>query len=57
VLCSVADKLTNIASLDLSENEFGDEGVAIITEGLCYNSALKHLSLDKNFKSKTKARY
>lgn len=57
MLCSVADKLTNIASLDLSENEFGDEGVAIITEGLCYNSALKHLSLDKNFKSKTKARY
>jgi hypothetical protein len=67
VLASLAEKITNISTLDLSDNEFGgiffffnffflDEGVAIVAEGFCYNTSIRNLSLDKNFKNKGKLR-
>ena len=56
VLASLADKINNVVYLDLSDNDFGDEGLGIVTEGLRYNNSLKHLSLDKNYKGKTKTK-
>jgi len=56
VLSSMSDKLTNIVSLDLRDNEFGDEGVSTLCDGLCYNTTLKHLSLAANFKGANKGK-
>jgi len=56
VLGNMADKLSNIASLDLRDNEFGDEGVSNICDGFCYNTNLKHLSLAANFKGAKKGK-
>jgi len=56
VLSSMADKLSNIVSLDLRDNEFGDEGVSTLCDGLCYNTNLKHLSLAANFKGAAKGK-
>lgn len=51
---SIAEKIGNISFLDLSENEFGDEGVQYVADGFCYNSTIKHLLLNGNFKGKHK---
>eukprot|EP01132_Coremiostelium_polycephalum_P009748 gene9748-11973_t len=57
MLASLGDKISNIQFMDLSENDFGDEGVSVIADGFCANSALKKLVLNGNFKSsKTKSR-
>ncbi|KAF2075298.1 hypothetical protein CYY_003375 [Polysphondylium violaceum] len=57
MLSSVADKLNNVTILDLSENDFGDEGVSVICEGFTSNTCVKRLLLNGNFKtSKTKSR-
>lgn len=56
VLGNMADKLSNIASLDLRDNEFGDEGVSNVCDGFCYNTNLKHLSLAANFKGAKKGK-
>ncbi|EGG21298.1 leucine-rich repeat-containing protein [Cavenderia fasciculata] len=57
MLASLADKIPNISVLDVSENDFGDEGVSVICEGFCQNNSVKRLVLNGNFKvSKTKSR-
>lgn len=56
VLAGLVDKLAAVTSLNLAENDFGDDGVSIVAEALCYNSHLKHLSLKGNFKSRSKTR-
>jgi hypothetical protein len=38
VIASLAEKMQNISSLDVSENDFGDEGIAILAEGLSFNT-------------------
>ncbi|KAN0050285.1 hypothetical protein ACTA71_003402 [Dictyostelium dimigraforme] len=57
MLASLADKLSNVIYLDVSENDFGDEGVSVICDGFVGNSTIKKLILNGNFKqSKTKSR-
>ncbi|GAM24434.1 hypothetical protein SAMD00019534_076090 [Acytostelium subglobosum LB1] len=57
MLASLADKIPNIHTLDLAENDFGDEGVSVICDGFIQNNSVKKLSLNGNFKvSKTKSR-
>eukprot|EP01119_Soliformovum_irregulare_P002545 TRINITY_DN1278_c0_g1_i1.p1 TRINITY_DN1278_c0_g1~~TRINITY_DN1278_c0_g1_i1.p1 ORF type:complete len:952 (+),score=343.92 TRINITY_DN1278_c0_g1_i1:87-2942(+) len=55
VLAASANKLA-VVNLDLSENEFNDDGISIICEAFSYNTSLKHLSLKGNFKVKSKTR-
>eukprot|EP01097_Dermamoeba_algensis_P006868 TRINITY_DN4285_c0_g1_i2.p1 TRINITY_DN4285_c0_g1~~TRINITY_DN4285_c0_g1_i2.p1 ORF type:complete len:688 (+),score=129.66 TRINITY_DN4285_c0_g1_i2:356-2419(+) len=40
---------TNITSLDVSDNNFSDEGMAYFAEGLLLNTTLKELKMGKNF--------
>lgn len=40
---------SNIARLDLGENEFGDEGIVSFCKGVIANNGLKHLGLGGNF--------
>eukprot|EP01117_Protostelium_nocturnum_P007037 TRINITY_DN2522_c0_g1_i1.p1 TRINITY_DN2522_c0_g1~~TRINITY_DN2522_c0_g1_i1.p1 ORF type:complete len:980 (+),score=425.95 TRINITY_DN2522_c0_g1_i1:440-2941(+) len=54
VFVSVVDKLRHVVALDLHDNEFGDEGVAIVAQGLTNNNCIKHLNLDANFKTRSK---
>lgn len=56
VIGSLVEKMTNIVSLDLSENDLGDEGIASLAESFAYNSVIKHLNIQGNFKTKTKNR-
>eukprot|EP01114_Cavostelium_apophysatum_P024573 TRINITY_DN965_c0_g1_i1.p1 TRINITY_DN965_c0_g1~~TRINITY_DN965_c0_g1_i1.p1 ORF type:complete len:960 (+),score=342.73 TRINITY_DN965_c0_g1_i1:143-3022(+) len=51
-LASIADKLHNIVSFDVGDNEFGDEGITVLADALCHNSSIKHLSLAGNFRGK-----
>jgi len=44
-------KMPSIHTLDLSENDLGDEGIAVLAEGLCSCTTLKSLVLNSNFKS------
>lgn len=56
LIASIAEKIVNITHLDLGDNEFGDDGVSIICEGLSYNGNLRFLSLAQNFKNRGKTR-
>ncbi|GAM21013.1 hypothetical protein SAMD00019534_041880 [Acytostelium subglobosum LB1] len=57
LFASLADKIPNIHTLDVSENDFCDEGVAVICEGFIQNTSVRKLILNGNFKvSKTKSR-
>jgi len=49
-VASVPFTMKNIHTLNISDNDFGEEGVGIIAEGLCSNTTLKNLILDRNFK-------
>jgi len=55
IIASLPFKM-NIHSLNLSDNELGDEGIAVLAEGLCSNTTLKALVLDRNFKQSSKHR-
>ena len=37
VIGSLVEKMTNIISLDLGENELGDDGIASLAESFAYN--------------------
>jgi len=56
MISGMAGEILTIETLDLSSNDFGDEGLSILAEGLCGNTSIKALKLGDNFKSKTKAR-
>ena len=53
-LARLAPKNLTIASLDLADNELGDDGVAALCAGLCENSHLRHLNIDRCFKQSGK---
>ncbi|KAL6075869.1 putative MyosinI binding protein [Balamuthia mandrillaris] len=56
MISGLATDLANVESLDLSNNELGDEGISILAEGLCANTGIKELKIGDNFKGKTKSR-
>ena len=37
-------------SLDLSDNEFGDDGISVLAEAFVYNQSVRFLNIDFNFK-------
>jgi len=51
-IISVISEGVNIEKLDLSDNDFGDEGMYILAEGLCFAPALKSLAVSRNMKDK-----
>jgi len=48
-------KMTSITNLNLSDNDFGDEGIAAIAEGLCASSTMRSLSFNRCWNGKNKA--
>jgi len=56
MMSKVAYKMNNIWSLDLSDNELGDEGIAELAQGFRNNYTMTRLILNRNFKAKTKYR-
>ncbi|PRP81158.1 hypothetical protein PROFUN_01992 [Planoprotostelium fungivorum] len=55
-IANVAYRISNIHSLDLSDNDLGDDGVADLALGLRNNNSIKKLYLNRNFKGKSKDR-
>jgi len=53
---SYLPKATNIYELDLSDNDFGDDGTSLVLSGLQQNSSIKRFVLEKNFKVRSKLR-
>lgn len=49
-------KVHSIIKLDVSENDFGDDGMTSFLSGLYYNGTLKTVILDRSFEKKTKDR-
>jgi Ran GTPase-activating protein (RanGAP) involved in mRNA processing and transport len=57
ILASVPLKMTSIRTLDLRDNEIGDEGLAVFLEAMCSNTSVRVLNLDRNLSMKpSKAR-
>ncbi|KAN0023780.1 hypothetical protein ACTFIV_008167 [Dictyostelium citrinum] len=56
LLFSPATSLLKCSSVDLSENDLGDSGIIKLCEIMYPNSNLHHLSIDGNFKTRTKLR-
>eukprot|EP00005_Dracoamoeba_jomungandri_P006058 CAMPEP_0174261770 /NCGR_PEP_ID=MMETSP0439-20130205/12128_1 /TAXON_ID=0 /ORGANISM="Stereomyxa ramosa, Strain Chinc5" /LENGTH=1142 /DNA_ID=CAMNT_0015346331 /DNA_START=77 /DNA_END=3505 /DNA_ORIENTATION=+ len=57
MLKGLAEEIVSISKLNLSNNEFGDDGLAILAEGLKANRSIVKLDLSDNFsKSKTAQR-
>jgi len=54
VISTVVNKLQNIQSIDLRDNEFGEEGVTALIHAFLQNSCVKHLNIDANFKTRSK---
>eukprot|EP00999_Lentomonas_sp_LEN2_P002621 NODE_4_length_4679_cov_47.469025_g2_i0.p1 GENE.NODE_4_length_4679_cov_47.469025_g2_i0~~NODE_4_length_4679_cov_47.469025_g2_i0.p1 ORF type:complete len:1498 (-),score=347.16 NODE_4_length_4679_cov_47.469025_g2_i0:25-4518(-) len=53
---SYLPKAKTITTLDLSDNDFGDDGLALLATGLNSNSSIKTLIMDKCFKTRSKLR-
>ncbi|KAN0038240.1 hypothetical protein ACTA71_000412 [Dictyostelium dimigraforme] len=56
LLFSPATSLLKCSSVDLSENDLGDGGIIKLCEIMYPNSNLHHLSIDGNFKTRSKLR-
>lgn len=57
IISKIAYKLNNIYTLDLSDTDIGDDGMAELLHGFKNNYNIKRLYLNRNFKgSKTKGR-
>eukprot|EP01117_Protostelium_nocturnum_P010171 TRINITY_DN3636_c0_g1_i1.p1 TRINITY_DN3636_c0_g1~~TRINITY_DN3636_c0_g1_i1.p1 ORF type:complete len:1020 (-),score=389.37 TRINITY_DN3636_c0_g1_i1:53-3112(-) len=54
LISTLAFTMTSVTSLDLSDNELGDEGIAAIADGLCASTTLKSLSLNRCWNGKSK---
>lgn len=55
LLAQLAPKSLTVTSLDLADNEFGDDGIAVLATALCNNSHIKHLNIDGCFKQGNKS--
>ncbi|PRP83601.1 leucine-rich repeat-containing protein [Planoprotostelium fungivorum] len=53
-IATMVDKIQHVYSLDLHDNEFGEEGVTVLIGGLINNRCIKHLNIDANFKTRAK---
>ncbi|KAH3760774.1 myosin-I binding protein [Pelomyxa schiedti] len=49
-------KIMSLTSLNLSENDFGEDGIIHLCEVFSSHPALSHLSISKNFSKRTKVR-
>eukprot|EP01132_Coremiostelium_polycephalum_P003206 gene3206-4017_t len=56
LLFSPATSLLKVANVDLSDTELGDAGIIKLCEVMYPNSNLRHLSIDGNFKTRSKLR-
>ena len=54
IIAKIPFDMNNISSLNLSNNELGEEGIANLVESLCSNTSIRHLTLDQNLKVKKK---
>lgn len=55
-ISEISVKMANVHTLNLSDNELGDEGIATLAGGLCSNMCIRHLIIDRNWKSAGKTR-
>mmetsp|Transcript_22688 Transcript_22688/g.31592 ORF Transcript_22688/g.31592 Transcript_22688/m.31592 type:complete len:1101 (-) Transcript_22688:27-3329(-) len=56
IISKIAYKMNNISILDLSDNDFGDEGAADLFQGLRNNYTIKQLYLNRVMKGNNKAK-
>jgi len=56
MIASIPFDMTNIIELNLADNELGEEGISVLCEGLCSNTTIKSLILDRNLKGDKKFR-
>ncbi len=56
LIAHVAAEFVNLDSLDLTDTDLGDEGVAYVVEGLCKNRSLRALRIGKNMRTRSKYR-
>jgi Ran GTPase-activating protein (RanGAP) involved in mRNA processing and transport len=56
MIAGLAGEIGTIKILNLNDNGFGDEGLAILAEQLCQNTSIVDLRLGDNFGGKTKNR-
>jgi Ran GTPase-activating protein (RanGAP) involved in mRNA processing and transport len=54
LLAQLAPQNLTVTSLDLADNEFGDEGIAILATALSNNTYVKHLNIDGGFRQAAK---
>ena len=54
LLAQLAPQNLTVTSLDLADNEFGDEGIAILATALSNNTFVKHLNIDGGFRQASK---
>jgi hypothetical protein len=55
-ISEISVKMANVHTLNLADNELGEEGIAILAGGLCSNMCIRNLNIDRNWKSAGKAR-
>jgi Ran GTPase-activating protein (RanGAP) involved in mRNA processing and transport len=52
-IMALAAEMNNVDKLDLSDNDFDDEAVLVLAEGLCHSSALRVLNISRNLAGKS----
>eukprot|EP01105_Mastigella_eilhardi_P005915 TRINITY_DN17594_c0_g1_i1.p1 TRINITY_DN17594_c0_g1~~TRINITY_DN17594_c0_g1_i1.p1 ORF type:complete len:1166 (+),score=359.54 TRINITY_DN17594_c0_g1_i1:518-3499(+) len=53
-IAPVLSSMKNIEALDIGDNDFTEDGVALIANALCENDTLRFLGLDANMSAKSK---